>query len=139
MKENQFQFQIQIQIKGRVIRQGCAEGEVLFSMEPIGFFGHVDPETGIIMEKNHILYGKSISGKILIFPHAKGSTVGAYTLYALKKNGKAPLAIINRNCESIIAVGAIIADIPVIDMVDISRFKSGDKIRIHDGVIDMIN
>ncbi|MEM0084110.1 MAG: DUF126 domain-containing protein [Candidatus Methanomethylicia archaeon] len=122
-------------IKGRIIKAGNVEGEALVSMEPIAFFGGVDPETGKIIERNHPLEGEIISGKILVFPHGKGSTVGTYILYRMKKKGTAPKAIINEECEPIIAVGTIISDIPCIDKVDIKKIKSGDKIRIEGDTI----
>lgn len=122
-------------MKGRIIKAGNVEGEALVSLEPIAFFGGVDPETGIVVEKNHPLEGKRINGKILVFPHGKGSTVGAYILYRMKKRGTAPIAIINEECEPIIAVGAIISDIPCIDKVDIKNIKSGDRIKIEKDTI----
>ncbi len=117
-------------LEGRVIKEGNVEGEALVSPEPIGFYGNVDPDTGIIIEKGHPLEGKSIAGKILVFPTGKGSTVGSYTMYRLKKNGKAPLGIIVKESEPIIAVGAIISDIPMVDKVDISKIKTGMKVKI---------
>lgn len=107
-----------MQIRARTISKGIATGEVLISCDAISFYGGVEPDTGIIVEKGHNLEGKSISGKILVFPKGKGSTVGSYTLYRLKKNGVAPLAIINQECDAIVAVGAIIAEIPAIDKLE---------------------
>ena len=114
----------------RVIKAGKVAGEALVSPAPIGFFGYVDPDSGVVLEPGHPLYGQSLAGKVLVFPTGKGSTVGSYTLYRLKKNGKAPLAIINESSEAIVAVGAIIAEIPMVDQVDISQFHSGDHITI---------
>jgi uncharacterized protein len=116
---------------GRVIKYGKAEGEALVSKDPLGFFGNVDPDTGVVIEKGHPLEGKSIKGKILVFPTGKGSTVGSYSLYRMKKNGVAPLAIINEECEPIVAVGVIISDIPCVDKVDIKQIKSGDTVIIE--------
>jgi len=128
-----------MELKGRIIRAGKAEGEAIKSNSPLSFFGCIDPETGTITEKGHELNGISIKNKILIFPHGKGSTVGSYTLYRLKKNNAAPLAIINRECEPIVAVGAIISDIPCIDKVDISKIKNGDKVIIDNDSITVEN
>lgn len=114
----------------RVIKAGNACGEALVSTEPLGFLGVVDPETGMVIEKSHPLFGQCIAGKVLVFPTGKGSTVGSYTLYRLKKNGKAPIAIINKHSESIVAVGAIISDIPMVDQVDVSKFHTGDWVVI---------
>jgi len=119
-----------IELRGRVIKEGKAEGVALVSDKPISFYGGVDPETGKIIEKGHPLYGNSISKRILVFPYGKGSTVGSYILLRLKKRGLAPSAIINERCEPIIAVGAIIAEIPTVDGVEISRIPPGSRVRV---------
>lgn len=124
-----------ITLRGRVIWSGWAKGEALVSSQPISFYGGVDPETGKIIEKGHELEGESITGKILVFPYGKGSTVGSYVILRLKKKGTAPKAMVNIRCEPIIAVGAIIAEIPTIDKIDISMIKSGDLIEVDGEVL----
>ena len=96
----------------------------------LSFYGGVDPATGVVMEKGHSLEGECVAGKILVFPSGKGSTVGSYTLYRLKKAGKAPLAILNRECEPITAVGCIISEIPCIDQVDLTQIQNGNWIEV---------
>jgi predicted aconitase with swiveling domain len=100
---------------------------MLVSLEPVSFLSGVDPMTGTIVEKGHPLQGENIAGRILAFPYGKGSTVGSYVLYALSQNGHAPAAIINAEAEPIIATGAIIGKIPMIDRIDvpIQRLKNG--------------
>ncbi len=122
-----------MELKGRKIFAGFAKGEALVSGEGISFFGGVDPDTGIVVEKGHQLEGKSVAGKILVFPQGKGSTVGSYTLYQMKKNGVAPKAIINQECETIIAVGVIISEIPCVDSIDIKRIKNGMQVEVEGG------
>ncbi len=117
-------------MKGRTINPGKAEGKALVSPDPIGFYGNIDPKTGIVIEKGHSLEGKKITGKILVFPCGKGSTVGSYVIYGLAKNGVAPAGIINKETETIVATGAILSGIPCIDSVDISKIKNGDNIKI---------
>jgi len=107
-----------MEIKARIICRGNASGQALVSSEPISFLGGVDPKTGMVIEKGHPLEGKCIAGKVLIFPNGKGSTVGSYVMLQLVKNGKAPAAIINISAEPIIAVGAIISEIPMLDKPD---------------------
>ena len=124
-----------MELKGRIISRGVAEGEALTTTQPISFYGGVDPETSEILEKGHELQGKRIKDKILVFPTGKGSTVGSYTLYRLKKGGVAPAGIINRECETVVAVGAIISEIPCVDEVDISQIETGDTVRIENGVV----
>lgn len=117
-------------LQGRKIVAGHAQGEALVSQMGISFFGGIDPDTGLIVEKGHDLEGHSIAGKILIFPTGKGSTVGSYTLYRLKLNGKAPAAILNAECETITAVGCIIAEIPCVDQLPIGEINSGSHLVI---------
>lgn len=124
-------------LHGRVIRGGEVEGVALVSPEPIGFLGGVDPENGVILDRNHPLYGQSLAGKVLVFPHGKGSTVGSYTILRLQKAGAAPLAMINGNSEAITAVGAIIAGIPMVDQIDISQIQTGNLVRLHDGRVEI--
>src|SRR5664279_3869036 len=125
------------QLKGRIIYKGKAESEALVTTQPISFYGGVDPNTGIVTEKGHELQGQSVKGKILVFPQGKGSTVGSYTLYRMKKNGVAPAGMINKECETIIAVGAIISEIPCVDKVDVCKIKTGDKVIIENGVVSI--
>ncbi|MBM3144966.1 MAG: DUF126 domain-containing protein [Chloroflexi bacterium] len=115
---------------GRTIYKGIAEGETLVTSMGISFFGGVDPESGIVVERGHELEGKSIAGKVLVFPTGKGSTVGSYTLYRLKHAGKAPAAIVNAECETITAVGCIIAEIPCVDQIPVERLETGMRVLI---------
>jgi predicted aconitase with swiveling domain len=125
------------QLNGRIIYKGKGEGEALVTSQPISFYGGVDPNTGVVTEKGHELQGQSVKGKILVFPQGKGSTVGSYTLYRLKKNGVAPAGMINKECETIVAVGAIISEIPTIDKVDISKIKTGNRVQIENGLVSI--
>lgn len=134
---------IPIKLKGRIISRGCAKGEVLISRDPISFLGSVDPKTGIVLEEKHTLVGKSIKDKVLIFPYGKGSTVGSYVMYQLKKSGAAPVAIINLETEPIVAVGAIISKIPLVDMLEKNPYdylKDGDLVIVNgnEGYIEKI-
>lgn len=120
-------------IKGRGISRGVGKGMLLVSPAPVSFLSGVDPETGCIVEKGHPLEGTSIAGKVLAFPYGKGSTVGSYVLYALSRNGRAPAAIINAEAETIIATGAIISNIPMIDRIEIplSRMKNNTSVTVN--------
>jgi len=126
-------------IRGRSISTGKACGPLLVSPQPISFLSGVDPESGIIVEKGHLLQGQSIAGKVLVFPYGKGSTVGSYVLYALSRNGHAPSAIVNAEAEAIIATGAIISQIPMIDRVDVpfNRLKNGTIVTVDGGLGEM--
>jgi hypothetical protein len=116
----------QIELLARVIKAGEAKGLALVSPEPIGFLGGVDPETGVVVEPGHPLVGQCVAGRVLAFPTGKGSTVGSFTLYWMAKAGTAPAAILNAESEAIVAVGAILGDIPMVDQVDLAQIQTGD-------------
>ncbi len=122
-------------LRGRCIFSGCVEAEALVTSQAISFFGGIDPDTGVVVERGHQLEGQCIAGKVLVFPTGKGSTVGSYTLYRLKKNGQAPLAILNSECETITAVGCIIAEIICVDQIPIREIPPGSLVKIDGNVI----
>ncbi len=124
-------------MQGRVIRAGRAEGRALVSPVPIGFLGGVDPDSGVVVEPNHPLNGQSVAGRVLVFPTGKGSTVGSYTILRLARNGAAPAAMINAESEAIVAVGAIIADIPMVDQVAIALIRDGDWVVVDNDTVEI--
>jgi predicted aconitase with swiveling domain len=124
-----------LKLTGRSIYPGKADGLALVTSQAISFFGGIDPDTGVVVEPGHELQGHSIAGKVLVFPTGKGSTVGSYTLYRLKHNGHAPLAILNAECETITAVGCIIAEIACIDQLAIQEIPSGCLLHVDGRVV----
>jgi predicted aconitase with swiveling domain len=128
-----------MKLRGRKIVGGKAEGELIVSQKPLSFLGGVDPETGIVTDAESDIRGQSIAGKILAFPRGKGSTVGSYVIYALKKNGKAPKAILVGEAETIVATGAIIAGIPMVDGIDVSKLRSGKRATVNadEGLVEI--
>ncbi|MEM2105347.1 MAG: DUF126 domain-containing protein [Candidatus Bathyarchaeia archaeon] len=128
-------------LKGRKIVEGKCTAEALVSRKPISFLGGVDPADGKIIEKNHDLCGECIKDKALCFPHGHGSTVGSYVLYALAKRNMAPKAIINQIADPVVVVGAIIANIPMVDKIDITEIRNGDLLEINatEGTVKIIN
>ncbi len=122
-----------MKIRARSIARGKAEGVALVSRKPVSFLGDVDPESGEIVDRNSDIFGKKISGKIFVFPEGRGSTVGTYVLLQMKKRGTAPAGIIMLESEAIVATGAIISGIPLVDRPEknvIELIQSGDFIRI---------
>jgi predicted aconitase with swiveling domain len=121
-------------INCRKISKGHAQGEVIVTKDSISFLGGVDPKTGVIIDSQHELYGKKISGKILVIPSGKGSTVGSYVIFQMAKNKTAPTAIISLKAEPIIATGAIMAEIPMVDQPDadiLNILKEGDIVEVN--------
>lgn len=127
-------------IKGKGIVQGKVRGEAIVSMSPFGFFGGVNPETGIVIDKWHELYGQSIKGKVFIYPEGRGSTVGAAIILELARTGCAPAAIVNTNVETITVAGGLMAktfydvDIPIVDSIckeELLAIENGAMIEVN--------
>ena len=119
-------------IKCRKIAKGKASGELLVSSEPISFLGGVDPETGKVIDINHELKGQSVKDKVLFIPGGKGSTVGSYVIFQMMKNNTAPKAIICLKAEPIIATGAIMSDIPMVDSPSSTEsLKNGVNVEVN--------
>lgn len=127
-------------LKGRTIVKGTAEGEALVTKDCISFMGSTNPKTGYIIEKGHELEGQCMKGKILCFPSSKGSTGGSYMLYDAVKRGVGPAAIVNIEAESIVVIGAIIAELPLVSEIDITQIQSGDYLRVDatNGIVEIL-
>lgn len=128
-----------MKLEGRKIYKGIVEAEAIVTKDGISFYGGVDPDTGIVVEVGHDLEGQSITGKVLVFPTGKGSTVGSYTMYRMKKNNLAPVAIVNEEIDTIIAVGCIISEIPCVDKINIKNIKTGQKVLVNgsEGIVEV--
>jgi predicted aconitase with swiveling domain len=127
-------------LRGHKVAKGRSEGEALVTREPISFYQGINPETGIVIEKNHELEGKKVTGKILVFPMEKGSTAGAFHLYEMVRCGTAPKGIINLRADPVIALGAIISSIPMVDRLDVNpleAIETGDYVEVNadEGVV----
>ncbi len=132
-----------MKLKGRKVVGGYAEGEALVSVDPVSFYGGVDPETGVVVEPGHAVEGECITGKVFVFPTGKGSTVGSYVIYRMSKLGTAPAALVNSETEAIIATGCVISGIPLVDKLDrdpLLEIKSGDLVKVSadEGVVEVV-
>ena len=128
-------------IECRSIAKGKGKGELIVSDEPISFLGGVNPETGEVIDPNHELKGEIIKDKVLFIPGGKGSTVGSYVIFQMMKNKTAPSAIICLSAEPIIATGAIMSDIPLVDSPeDIKDLKTGTLVEVDgtNGTIEIL-
>jgi len=116
----------------KILVPGKVQGVVLKSDKPINFLGTVDKKTGIISDKNHDLFEKSIKDTILVFPSGVGSSVGAYTIYSIKSNNTAPLAMICQKADLTVVTGCALTNIPLIIISDeeFSSIKNGMKISL---------
>ncbi len=120
-------------IKCRRISRGKVEGQVIVTREPLSFLGGVDPITGRVIDQEHELYQQNLKDKILVMPSGKGSTVGSYVIYQMAKNQTGPRGIVALEAEPIIATGAIMAGVPMVDHPEIDvldLLKSGDLVEL---------
>jgi predicted aconitase with swiveling domain len=132
-----------MRLKGRKVVGGYAEGEALVSQDSVSFYGGVDPETGVVVEPGHAVEGECITGKVFVFPTGKGSTVGSYVIYRMKKLGTAPVALVNSETEAILATGCVISDIPLVDKLNldpVENLRSGMLLRViaDEGVVETV-
>ncbi len=124
----------------KVIVRGKAQGNILIAKNPINFLGGIDKKTGLVHDSKHDLFGKSVAGKILVFPFGIGSSVGAYTIYSLKYNKCAPSAMICQKADLTTASGCAISNIPLVTMTkyDYDSLKDGQEITL-DGTLGTIS
>ncbi len=119
-----------MRLSARRISPGTAEGTALVSAAPFSFVGGADPVTGIVQDAASGCAGDALAGRVFAFPHGKGSTVGSYVLYGLAKRGVGPAAVVNERAEAIVATGAILAGLPMVDGVDVGALLTGDRVHV---------
>lgn len=132
-----------MKLKGRKVSSGKAEGEAVVYNGPFSMLGDLDPRTGRVPVRGHKIEGQSLTNKIFVFTTGKGSTGGPYVAYRAKQLGNAPAGMICTECEPVIALGAIMADIPMVDKLDknpVEIIRTGDYVKIDadEGVVEII-
>lgn len=125
-------------LEGRTIVDGSAEGEVLYSADSLSFLGGVDPETGKV-QGDYDVKGDNVAGKVLVFPTGAGSTVGTYIIYRLAKRGRAPAAIVNARADPVIAAGAVMASIPMVDRIDVAALSDARRLRVAGRRVEVLD
>ncbi len=124
---------MQIQLKGRKVVGGKASGQAVVTGERFSFVGGVNPETGVVTEKGHQLEGQSIAKRVLIYTTGKGSTGGSTRLFEMVAEGVGPVALVNVKAEAVSTIGAIMAEIPVVDSLDqdpTEVIRTGDWVEV---------
>ena len=90
--------------------QNDVDSDIVVCDEGLSFWGGVDPDTGVIIDIHHPNCGEKLSGKIVLMPTSRGSCSGSGVLLQLAQNGNAPAALIFRETEDILTLGAMIAE-----------------------------
>lgn len=132
-----------IRIKARTVSPGKAEGEALVYKGAFSFMGDVDPTTGRVPVRGHLLEGMTLANKVFIFATGKGSSSGDTVVWNAKKKGTAPTAIICLESEPVLSSGVIASEIPMVDRPERDVFtliETGDWIKVDAtaGVIDVL-
>lgn len=120
-------------LHGRPVVGGVAEGEALVTRQHISGWGGVDPRTGTIIETRHELRGQSFSGKVLLFPGAKGSSGWSNTFHLCRATGTAPAAMLFVEMSTKVALGAVVTHAPAVTDFDADPFAAiatGDWVRV---------
>ncbi|WIX77978.1 DUF126 domain-containing protein [Amycolatopsis carbonis] len=120
-------------LHGRGIVPGRVVGEALVSRETISGWGGIDPATGTIIERRHELFGVCFTGKVLVFPGAKGSSGWSGFFQSTRLLGTAPLAMVFTRLTTKAALGAIVTRVPAITDFDddpVARITTGDLVEV---------
>ena len=94
----------------RVLIAGEARGSILALDEPLSFWGGFESETGTIIDNAHPQVGQSLVGRIVMMRIGRGSSSASYVLAEAIRQGTAPAALLLRESDEIIVLGAIVAD-----------------------------
>jgi predicted aconitase with swiveling domain len=132
-----------ITLKGRKVHGGAAEGVALVTRESMAGYGAFDIRTGAVVEVGHDLYGKSISGKILVFKTGKGSSAWSIGAQALRFSGKSPKALIVSKVNPQVALGSVVMRVPAIVALDqdpTEVISTGDWVKVDAdrGLVEII-
>lgn len=127
-------------MQGNPIARGVGQGKALVINGPFSFLGGVDPADGRLTVGSG-REGEFVKGRVFVFQRGKGSTVGSYTMLDMKRNHTLPAAIINQSAETIVATGAVMAGVPLVEGIDLSVIQDGDEIRVDgdEGTVELFN
>jgi hypothetical protein len=121
-------------IRGRGIVKGRAAGAALVAREPISFLGDVDIRTGTIVGALPSVSGRSLAGKVLVFPASIGSAGAWRFLYQLYRHGTHPVALVCREVpDPSVVQGAILAGIPIVCAPEedvLALIADGDQVEV---------
>lgn len=132
-----------VELRGRGIVPGVVEAEALVTHDPISGFGGIDVATGTVIEPRHELFGVCFTGKVLVFPGAKGSSGWSGFFQSTRLMGTAPAAMVFNVITTKAVLGAIVTRVPTVvaaapNPLDVVR--TGDLLRVdgNSGVITVL-
>ena len=98
------------ELRGRAVVSGEAKGQLLFSDEPLSFWGGYDAATGEIIDRRHPLSGQIAAGRVLAIPFTKGSSTTTAVFLEAVRAGTAPAAILTAGTDAFLALASIVAE-----------------------------
>lgn len=121
----------------------AVEGEAIVSAHGFNARYDMDREHGVFSRPEHDLYGRSFTGKVFVFTTPKGGIATSWALLDLRERGLAPLALVCRRLNPVVAQGAVLAGLPVLDRLDpdpVTTLRNGDWVRVDParGRIDVL-
>jgi uncharacterized protein len=128
--------------RDRALVRGTARGTALVLDEPLSFWGGLDPHNGEIIDRRHPQAGHTVTGKVLAMPSGRGSSSSSSVLAEAIRAGTAPVAIVLREPDGIVALGAIVAEelygrtIPVV--VSGTAIEDGDLVAVNGSAVEVV-
>jgi predicted aconitase with swiveling domain len=127
-------------IQGRAVVAGRAEGDVVFTSEPLSFWGGYNARNGEIIDAHHALRGTNVAGKIFVMPGGRGSSTGSGILLESIRLGTAPAALILSRADQILALGAIVGTelygktlpLIVISQNDFETLRKAQRVKVDE-------
>ena len=127
-------------LHGRTVVPGVVEGEALVSHEPISGWGGIDPARGVIIEPRHELFEVCFTGKILVFPSAKGSSGWSGFFQTTRLSGTAPIGMVIGRISAKSALGAVVTRVPAITDLDADPCEviaTGDWLLLDNSTVEV--
>lgn len=121
------------ELRGRGIVPGLVEAEALVTHDPISGFGGIDVATGTVIEPRHELFGQCFTGKVLVFPGAKGSSGWSGFFQSTRLMGTAPAAMVFDVLTTKAVLGAIVTRVPTVveaAPAPLETIRTGDLVRV---------
>ena len=133
-------------LQGRALVAGEAVGSALVLAQGLSFAMGFDVVEGRITDVHSPSRGQLLAGRVLVMPVGRGSSSASTSLAEAIRLGTAPAAIVLREVDEILVVGAIVArtlyglTCPIIlaDPDDFARLADGATVRVEaDGRITL--
>ena len=127
-------------LRGRAVVPGTVSGEALVSHEPISGWGGIDPARGVIIEPRHELFGVCFTGKVLVFPSAKGSSGWSGFFQTTRLVGTAPVGMIIGRISAKSALGAVVTRVPAVTDLDADpceAISTGDWVLLDNARVEV--